>query len=156
MTLNAEITMMALQGLRHNNNAAPFRMGLPNLPTMTLPLQPKKVFRSKKWCIVCGWRKNQHTLEEGVLADATRKETANARATTVGIAISYSKNIPTMELEWVRIVLCRRTSSVLLMCRIGGIKVCYTAFILTNTDRPTMATYSQTKRLKQSSLQWER
>jgi hypothetical protein len=53
--------------------------------------------------VYCVWMEKEpaHNHWKKVLADATRKETANARATTVGIAISYSKNIPTVELEWV-------------------------------------------------------
>jgi hypothetical protein len=63
--LNAEITMAAMHAMRNNNNAAPFRVGMPLLPAMAIPRTQRKIFRSKKWCIVCGWRKNQHADTEG-------------------------------------------------------------------------------------------
>jgi hypothetical protein len=64
-TLNPEITMAGMYGVRHDNNTAPFQVGMPLLPAMLIPRQQRRIFRSKKWCVVCGWRKNQHAHDEG-------------------------------------------------------------------------------------------
>jgi hypothetical protein len=64
-TLNAAVTMAAMYGMRANNNMAPFRVGMPNLPTIPIPLPHRRVFRSKKYCCICGWMKSSHTFEEG-------------------------------------------------------------------------------------------
>jgi hypothetical protein len=70
--LNASITMATVLGMaqqQQSNGAclvAPYRLALPRIPPVAQRPTPKKMFRaSKKWCIVCGWRKNEHTHEEG-------------------------------------------------------------------------------------------
>lgn len=69
-TLNAFIAMNAVLG---NNNlvtplrpmTAPFQMHLPNLPAAPPPRPTRKLFRSKMYCSTCGWRKKEHTDDEG-------------------------------------------------------------------------------------------
>ena len=44
---------------------APFRMSLPQVPPAN-PMQPlRRCFRTKLYCIVCGWKKKHHTPDEG-------------------------------------------------------------------------------------------
>jgi Transposase len=71
-TLNAFITMAAVAAVRNNiaapqrtSVAAPFRMTLPNLPKKTPARPTRKLFRSKMYCTACGWRKKEHTVDEG-------------------------------------------------------------------------------------------
>jgi hypothetical protein len=67
--LNAQITMATVIGMRQQQQnstlVAPYRIALPVIPGMAQRPQPRRIFRSKKWCIVCGWRKNQHSEDEG-------------------------------------------------------------------------------------------
>jgi hypothetical protein len=71
MVLNVFIAMNAVIG--HSNNmitlqrpmTAPFRMQLPNLPTAPPERPVRKLLRSKMYCSTCGWRKKEHTPEEG-------------------------------------------------------------------------------------------
>ena len=59
-------------GNNNNNNVprqaitAPYQMQHPNLPTTAPRRRPiRKVFRSKCYCITCGWMKREHTVSEG-------------------------------------------------------------------------------------------
>jgi hypothetical protein len=70
--LNASIAMGAVMGT--NNHMfmnprrpmnTPFQMVLPNLPRQQPQRPVRKVFRSKCYCIRCGWRKKEHTVAEG-------------------------------------------------------------------------------------------
>ena len=72
-TLNASIAMGAvlttnnhlfLQPTRQTMNI-PYQMMMPNLPRDPPTRPVRKVFRSKMFCTTCGWRKKEHTVEEG-------------------------------------------------------------------------------------------
>jgi hypothetical protein len=67
--LNAFVTMNAVMGMSVINNlrpvTAPFQVQLPNLPAAPPPRPTRKLFRSKMFCSACGWRKKDHTLDEG-------------------------------------------------------------------------------------------
>jgi hypothetical protein len=69
VTLNATIAVAAVADITnapfHGRINAPFRMTLPQLPKVPPPRPVTKHFRSKRYCIVCGWRKVEHTTEEG-------------------------------------------------------------------------------------------
>lgn len=56
---NAAITQNIVTGYR--GGPAPFQVALPNVTRR----EQRKVFRSKKYCIVCGWRKKEHGDDEG-------------------------------------------------------------------------------------------
>jgi hypothetical protein len=67
--LNAIITMNAVMGNNivtpYRPTAAPYVMQLPNLPPNPPSRPTRKLFRSKMYCTTCGWRKKEHTLDEG-------------------------------------------------------------------------------------------
>jgi hypothetical protein len=71
-TLNASVAVGAVMGTfnhmfvnpRRSMNM-PFQMQLPPLPKQPMPRPVRKVFRSKCYCITCGWRKKEHTASEG-------------------------------------------------------------------------------------------
>ena len=45
--------------------ATPFQFQLPNLPEAEPARPTRKLFRSKAYCITCGWMKREHTVAEG-------------------------------------------------------------------------------------------
>lgn len=85
--LNAEVMHGAITAPPATNRTcahrtcAPFVIVLPAIPP-TAPPRPAKlvrsVFRSKKWCIICGWRKNEHGPNEG---KGGRDKKGNSRCT---------------------------------------------------------------------------
>lgn len=68
LTLNSTIAQGAVTQYNPANIQAqqmhrqPYTMALPNLPTVPQPRPVRKVFKSKKYCIVCGYRKNVHVV----------------------------------------------------------------------------------------------
>jgi hypothetical protein len=67
-TLNSIITMGAIDERNRNSQNAPFRFCVPVFPVeQPIPQRPvRSVFRSKKYCITCGWRKKEHKPTEGM------------------------------------------------------------------------------------------
>lgn len=68
LVLNSAIAMGALRNntVNTNNMRQPYVLALPNLPQQAPPRPPpKKQFRTRKYCIVCGWRKQEHSKQEG-------------------------------------------------------------------------------------------
>ena len=67
MVLNASIAVQAVNAFvpPAGFGAAPFTMALPNLPPVAPPRPIRKQFRTKKYCLVCGWRKKEHYDGEG-------------------------------------------------------------------------------------------
>jgi hypothetical protein len=67
-TMNAAIAVNAIANplARPTGNQrvnAPYTMLLPTVPAQPMPRPVRKVFRSKKYCIICGWTKIQHIVE---------------------------------------------------------------------------------------------
>jgi hypothetical protein len=77
--LNAEIAVNVVggRGVPNNNNVttAPFSMRLQNTPaTAPVPKRPAYTrFRSRKFCVTCGWLRSEHSKNEGVAAKCKRK-----------------------------------------------------------------------------------
>jgi hypothetical protein len=66
LVLNPAIAMGALLNNINTNNRQPYVLALPNLPQQQPPRPPaRKQFRTRKYCIVCGWRKQEHQAHEG-------------------------------------------------------------------------------------------
>jgi hypothetical protein len=67
-TLNSIIVMGAIEERNQNNPVAPYRFVVPVFPVEApLPQRPvRSVFRSKKCCNTCGWRKKEHNPSEGM------------------------------------------------------------------------------------------
>jgi hypothetical protein len=77
--LNPSIVMGAITGFNpagmamlNGRMVAPYQV---KRPTLSLPPPPPKrtpVFRSRMFCITCGWRRNKHTVHEGVATTCKR------------------------------------------------------------------------------------
>jgi hypothetical protein len=67
ITMNAEVAVGALLNLNRCSQAAPFNFRRPTFLTEPpIPHTPVRyVFRSKKFCVTCGWRKQEHLRNEG-------------------------------------------------------------------------------------------
>jgi hypothetical protein len=66
--LNSAIAMGALVHNNMTNAQQPYRLLLPNLPALPPPPPNPplhKHFRTRKYCVICGWRKKEHTKDEG-------------------------------------------------------------------------------------------
>ena len=64
MVFNTEATVNTVRSRNNSNNAAPYVLEMPAI-TAHPPARPvRKAFRTKKYCIVCGWQKKEHVGDE--------------------------------------------------------------------------------------------
>jgi hypothetical protein len=78
LTLNSEIAVGAVEALRRDNTAAPFEITLPIERIEPHRPPPRKVFRTRKYCIRCGWIRSHHDrAKEGVAFTCTRDYCGN-------------------------------------------------------------------------------
>jgi hypothetical protein len=77
-TLNTSIVVNAVTAANYTANAvyqgravAPYQVRRPLLLPPPAPRR-RSVFRSRMFCITCGWRRNQHQQQEGVAATCIR------------------------------------------------------------------------------------
>lgn len=77
LTLNADVTVFAVNGFNNNNNNlpfhAPYRMNLPNLPPVRPPPKRLRVFRSRRFCKSCGWLRSVHNQAKEGVGDSCRR-----------------------------------------------------------------------------------
>jgi hypothetical protein len=79
--LNATIAVGAVEDRNNNctNPNAPFRMALPNIPQQPVDRPVRRVFRSRRYCVVCCYRRNEHGLNENAGKDCVRNHCGNCR-----------------------------------------------------------------------------
>jgi hypothetical protein len=79
--LNAEVAVGAIRCAgAQNPPGAPFRVDLTRT-TRTVPQRPqRKLFRSRKYCVTCGFKRSEHVVhDEGVAATCTRSYCGKCR-----------------------------------------------------------------------------
>jgi hypothetical protein len=76
--MNASIVARAVVGFRPHTTMAPYMMGVPPPPPEEPHrLPPRKRFRSRKYCIVCGYRRSAHGNDEKPGANCVRTHCGN-------------------------------------------------------------------------------
>ena len=78
-TLNADISVRAVtggyspaRGVLQGRLIAPYQVQRPVLMLPPAPPRRRPVFRSRMFCVTCGWRRNVHLADEGVADKCTR------------------------------------------------------------------------------------
>jgi hypothetical protein len=79
-TLNAEVAVGTVDDTRNGilNNAS-FLMGLPRIPIQQPSRPEREVFRSRRYCKVCCYRKSEHAFEEKPGDNCARSHCGNCR-----------------------------------------------------------------------------
>jgi hypothetical protein len=71
--LNTEVTVGAVRRAPNNPSIAPFHVVVRQVPTTAPPRPSRKRFRSRKYCVTCGFKRSEHiVLDEGVAATCDR------------------------------------------------------------------------------------
>lgn len=71
--IGGRIVTQAIQGVAGSVVQVPYRVALPNLPAARRPPQQRAVFRTRRYCRVCGWLRSDHNKDKEGVAESCKR-----------------------------------------------------------------------------------